>query len=217
MRSNDTIARPLAIFWLLLFIVCVSMCTSDTRAQEVRPETATIRLDPSMRTEEIGLWLARICVHEANWSAVESDARDCGAIMQVIERRRRRGDSWIEALMHTSPRFFHGTSDRSWARLLQPGQHRDDPQGWPSDWPAFSNYRERWQGVLENATAYATGELLPPCERAPRNWLSRTHPRDREVAHLHVEVRHDWAVVECGNTVHLFFEPVDPVTGEPRE
>lgn len=156
--------------------------------------------------ETDALWLSRICVHEANWRGGEPDVNDCGAIMQVVTNRHPDRD-FRRALASTSPRFHGGTSDRAWARELRLGTSRS-PEHWPEGWPAFSVYRDDFERVYERSLAFMRGDVAPPCEGSPRNWLSRVHPRDRAVAHRHVEVLRDWREVECGTTINAFYEPV---------
>lgn len=177
-------------------VVCCALgalTPSDTRAND----------------ETEALWLARLCVHEANWRGGEPEINDCGGIMQVIQNRMRvwGEPEFLDALMRTSPRFFGGRTDRSWARLLEPGVS-DDPEGWPSTWPPFRVYTDDFDLVYDRSLSFVTGALAPPCRGTPRNWLSRTHPRDRAVAHRHVEVLGDWREVRCGRTINAFYEHV---------
>jgi hypothetical protein len=159
--------------------------------------------------ETDALWLARLCAHEVNWRGGEPNINDCGGILQVIQNRMVvwSEPEFLDALMRTSPRFFAGITDRSWARELEPGVI-DDPDGWPSAWPPFRVYSDDFDLVYARSLSYVSGAEALPCRGRPRNWLSRTHPRDREVARRHVEEIGDWREVRCGRTVHAFYEHV---------
>lgn len=156
--------------------------------------------------ETDALWLARICVHETTWAGGLPDVNDCGGMMQVIQNRAD-GRSFRRTLRRLTPRFYGGRSTRPWARLLTLAD-RQSPEGWPEHWPAFGNYRESWRAVYARSLAFVRGELDPPCSGAPRNWLSRTHPSDREVARRYVEELRRWREVDCGETRNAFYEPV---------
>lgn len=160
--------------------------------------------------ETDALWLARLCTHEVNWRGGDARMNDCGGIMQVIRNRARvwGEPTFLDALSRTSPRFFAGSTNRAWARELDAGD-TSTPANWPVErWGEFERFSDDFDLVYERSLRFVSGDLAPPCRGRPRNWLSRTHPRDREVAHRHVEVLRVWREVNCGPTVHAFYEHV---------
>lgn len=178
----------LAIVLLIAFGMLFDSCTAPA---PVHAQIDEITSD--------ALWLTRICVHEASWAG--ADSNDCGAILQVL--RTRWGHMPVrQALALTCRRFFHGRSQRPWARRMEPGLVR--VADWPETWPAARTYRDEFSRVYARAERYVRRIDSLPCRGAPYHWMGNAR-RDREVMRAHL-ANGSWRLLECGGTVNHFLE-----------
>lgn len=142
---------------------------------------------------------AQACVHEATWAGATRTG-DCGGIIQVVMERRRRGESFEEALARTMPRFYAGTTSRAWTRALAWGPLRHDPPGWPAGAPPASHYDDSWRGVNARIEHYVEGSEPLPCDPPPRQWFGRE--TDSEA--LGRAMDRGWCEARCGETRNAF-------------
>lgn len=168
--------------------------------------------------ESDALVLARICAHEAGWSAHESG--DCAAIATVLLRLAEdRGWTFRAAAYAYSGRALRGeTSRRYYAEL---DEHGTQPASWPGHrWvtrgdivvaepgPSWSRFRPRWLALLDHARAVLAGEVVDACADPPDDWGGRV---DRRRA-----ARLGLVEVDCGETHNDFYrrpsrmDDVDP-------
>lgn len=180
-------------------------------AVPVDPEPEPTPPRPGLTRTDL-LWASRLCAHEATWAGRVDGTADCGGIVQVIlnrmvehearvqecEAEGRDGcggpETFTQRLSYTSPRFWAGTTTRSWARLLPAGPIRGVLAGWPADWPAPSNYTARWHSVYTHTHAYMSGREALPCDGTPTHWLGRRTDHDRLQEWLDSG---DWREVTC--------------------
>lgn len=120
------------------------------------------------------VWLARSCVGEAGFESGESG--ECAAIHHVYLKRSRMNNRRYAKIMHNysaAIRYGHG---KRWVRGLRADGGK--PPGFGKlDW---SNYRDKWLGVLETARKLLAGEISDPLPDALHygGWTDR-HRLDR--------------------------------------
>lgn len=222
-------STPVVLALLLLYPVM----RLPVRAQEVPevseaepiPEPPTVEEQPEAPgvppreglTREDVLWAARLCAHEATWAGREGGAPDCGGIVQVILNRMTDAprETFTRRLALTTPRFWRGTTTRSWARHLEAGPIRGPLPGWPATWPAASNFTDRWHSVYVRTHAFMTGREGLPCQGTPVNWFS-IRVDSRQIAERLATGR--FRRVECaGDERNAFLERVTRPTTPPVE
>lgn len=192
-----------------LFVKLAAMCLA-----------ATVVMSPShaLTRDDAQLWLARVCVHEASWSALDG-ANDCAAMHQVFlslaeemdERNPRREHTVVDAIRVYSPRFSAGTTSRAWTRWLTPLGR--EPHGWPRVWiardgrvlphPPWDAFADRWRRIYALAGGVLEQDPPGPCADRPRHWGARTGV-DAERARQRIE-RGIWFEVDCGETRNAFY------------
>ncbi len=150
-------------------------------------------------TREDRLFASQACVHEATWAGSTITA-DCGGIIQVAMERRNRGQSFVEALSRTMPRFSAGITSRSWTLHLPAGLLRVDPPGWPYDYPA-RRHDDDWLATNQRVAGYMRGAEPLPCSPTPRRWFGRTTDGDA-LARTLAEGR--WCEAICGESRNAF-------------
>lgn len=163
------------------------------------------------------LLAAQACVHEATWAGAERTG-DCGGIIQVVmerrrgvryvDGRRRRADTFEEALARTMPRFYAGRTTRSWTRFLEAGPLRIDPPGWPYDYPA-RHHDESWLGTNQRVAGYMRGSEPLPCSPTPGRWFGRVTDGDALASTL-AEGR--WCEAICGESRNAFLTRCSALT-----
>ncbi len=194
-RSGSTLEEVIAF---LIFLACFAAGVWQCEPEPVAAQGGS--------EAEIVL-AAGLCVHEANWSGGVGGGNDCGAIVQVVTNRQigywdgRTGRTFTETLRDTSPRFFHGLTPRAWARHL----NRRGPPGWPSEYPPFFVFRERYESVLDRTRGFMLGSEEFPCEEPVVRWYGR----DGEEQMLADLDGGDWRLAHCGETVNRFAYRVD--------
>ncbi len=146
--------------------------------------------------------LAGICIHELAWS-VEFD---CEPIYQVVRARQERHGyiSLERAIATNSRRFYGGTSNRPWARLLRPGIRRN-PDGWPDGWPSVTHYHSQIERVFDHASAIIDGQVPTRCNETPHRWGSRSRNLP-DISNGEAQVRLGrWREVDCGPTLQIYY------------
>lgn len=251
MRSRQRFLVALSFLLSALLFISAGAMPTGTEAQDVdaspvltdiassvAPAMATRRaIHPPaswIRPRDV-VWAARLCAHEATWaggvpgSPGVSGTADCGGIIQVLINRREArwpGEGFEQVVSHTSPRFYGGTTDRPWARVMPATPLRADPVGWPATWPHATNYTDRWHAVYQQTWNYMTGATPLPCDGHVDHWFGRRCDGDRIAAML---ATGRWAEVECQShytnaegvdsltrrTVNAFLEPVRPTEVDP--
>ena len=116
--------------------------------------------------------IARICVAEAGWSAL--DTGDCAAIGHLIVRRAARLErSELGLARAYSARHFDRArrDPRRWIAGLR--IDGEQPDGWPItlDWPG--RFRARWLDHVAFARKVLAGEVADPCEGQADHWGMR--------------------------------------------
>jgi hypothetical protein len=202
---EEDMAKRVRIVFLGLAMLAVGLALAPAApAQERAPSTETIQL-----------WLARICVHEMTWHV----EHDCEPMFQVFNAVRdamgRRRHTLIDAIARYSSRFYGGTGNRPWARLLRPGLLAD-PEGWPETWPDFRVFSDSWEVAYERAGAIVRGEVPTLCQERPRHWGSR-NPRlpDHDRAERAIAAGR-WHEVDCGPTVQAYYALGPVIEGEEQ-
>lgn len=120
---------------------------------------------------DVGLWLARSCIGEAGFYAVEGE---CAAIAHVyLKRAEIAGVPYYKTLRQYSGAIKrHRGHTRPWLFGLRRDNAR--PENWPPNlkWPA---YREAWSNTLSIADAFIAGEIPDPLPRADHygGWVDR--------------------------------------------
>lgn len=150
-----------------------------------------------------GLLAAQACVHEATWGGARSG--DCGGIIQVVETRRRPGETFSSALRRTMPRFARGATDRAWVSELPYGPLTRDPVRWPFRVPA-AHYSDAWRAVLHRVSEYMHGLEPMPCTPAPSAWFGRRTDGNVLAARLDSG---RWREADCGETANAFLYAID--------
>jgi len=154
-------------------------------------------------TQADGLLAAQACVHEATWAGVSTN--DCGGIIEVVETRRREGETFSSALRRTMPRFTTGRTDRSWALHLPFGPITRNPEGWP--FPVGARlHSSAWAGVMARVHGYMRDGVPLPCTPAPSSWMG-PGPDGHVIAERLASGR--WRTSECGETRNVFLYQVD--------
>ena len=135
--------------------------------------------------------LARTCVSEASWGAIESG--DCAAIAAI---GKRVGDGDVARGLRRYARAAHNTARtdrRRWVSHLD--GTLNEPEGWPSNlsWDVHS---PRWEHALEGSKMILSGEIRHQCLETPWHWGG---PMDLPRA-----LRNGWRVIYCGPTKNFF-------------
>ena len=148
--------------------------------------------------------LARTCVSEASWNAIESG--DCAAIAAVA-KRVGRGD--VARGLRLYARSAHNQNRRDarrWVAFLgnysalsnssTEANYPEAPEGWPAhlSWERHAPY---WQHVLDGAQRILSGEIQHRCTETPWHWGGAM---DRWRA-----VRNRWRQIDCGPTHNEFW------------
>lgn len=136
--------------------------------------------------------LARTCVSEASWGAIESG--DCAAIAE-IGRRVGRGD--VARGLRLYARSAHNTARtdrRRWVAHLD--GTLEQPEGWPANL-SWDRHSPLFDHVLEGSKRILAGELRHGCSETPWHWGGAM---DR-----HRAVRNRWRQIDCGATVNEFW------------
>lgn len=136
--------------------------------------------------------LARTCVSEASWTAIESG--DCAAIA-TIARRVGHGDVALGLRRYARPAHNQNRRDaRRWVAFL--GNSPGKPEGWPArlSWERHAPY---WQRVLDGSRRILDGEIRHRCVEEPWHWGG---PMDHARA-----VRNRWRRIDCGPTRNEFW------------
>lgn len=139
--------------------------------------------------------LARTCVSEASWGAIESG--DCAAIAE-IGRRVGRGD--VARGLRLYARSAHNQNRRDprrWVAFLNYSiSSNSSPDGWPVRL-SWDRHVQRWQHVVDGSQRILSGELKHRCTETPWHWGGAM---DR-----HRALRNRWRQISCGNTVNEFW------------
>lgn len=136
--------------------------------------------------------LARVCAHEAGWSALA----DCAAIYDVIwSGAARHGMSFRSYAYAYSGRALRGQTSRPWAGALR--EDGREPVGWPMRGPSWSGYRAQWLALLDYARALVAGDAASTCAQTPHDWGG---DMDSERAS-----RLGLIPVDCGTTRNHFY------------
>lgn len=136
---------------------------------------------------------SRACAHESTFEGGVGGTYDCGAQIQVIQTRRRPGETFSHALLRTMPRFAAHTTSRSWVHYLPDGPIRGDVLGWPYPYPARHD-SERWHSVYQRVSDFMLGREPLPCAQSPEQWFGR------RVDHEALQARLDsgrWVEADC--------------------
>lgn len=151
-------------------------------AMPVGAQEAPVPTPPFARyTRTEVLWVARLCVHETTWRGGigEGATTDCGGIYQVILNRMAPGETISGTLSRITPRFWRGTTTRSWTRHLIAGPIREDPPGWPENWPDARVFNQRWRAVYTRTRDFMEGREPLPCEGRVEHWFGRETDSER--------------------------------------
>jgi len=144
-------------------------------------------------TRADALLAARACAHESTFRGGRGGTYDCGAQIDVIQTRRRPGETFSHALLRTMPRFAARTTSRSWVHALPDGPIRGEIPGWPYAYPARHD-SEAWHSVYQRVTDFMLGREPLPCAQHPEHWFSR------RVDHEALQARLDsgrWVEADC--------------------
>lgn len=152
-------------------------------------------------TQSDGLFASQACVHEADFDSLG----DCGGIIQVVESRRRSGETFSAALRRTMPRFTAGRTDRVWALHLPYGPITENPEGWPYTYGA-AHHSAQWRAVVERVRGYMLGGVALPCSPQPISWLGRQ--TDGHVLAERLDSGR-WRESSCGPTSNAFLYLAD--------
>ena len=123
-------------------------------------------------TRADALLASRACAHESTFRGGRGGTYDCGAQIQVIQTRRRLGETFSHALLRTMPRFAAHTTSRSWVHALPDGPIRGEIAGWPYAYPARHD-SDAWSSVFARVTDFMLGREPLPCVDPPEHWFSR--------------------------------------------
>lgn len=126
---------------------------------------------------------SRACAHESTFRGGIGGTFDCGAQIQVIQTRRRPGETFSHTLLRTMPRFAAHTTSRSWVHGLPDGPIRGEVVGWPYAYPARHD-SAAWGSVFARVTAFMRGREPLPCAQPPEQWFGRRVDHDALQARL---------------------------------
>lgn len=136
--------------------------------------------------------LARTCVSEASWTAIESG--DCAAIA-TIARRVGRGDVALGLRRYARSAHNQNRRDsRRWVAFL--GNSPEKPEGWPERL-SWEHHVPAWEHVLDGSQRILNGEIHHRCTEEPWHWGGAAdHWR---------AVRNRWRRIDCGPTRNEFW------------
>jgi len=144
-------------------------------------------------TRDDALLEARACAHESTFRGGRGGTFDCGAQTQVIQTRRREGETFSHALLRTMPRFAAHTTSRAWVHALPAGPLHDDPPGWPYEYPARHD-SDAWHSVYLRVSDFMLGREPLPCAAPPEHWFGRRADHDQLAARL---ASGRWVEADC--------------------
>jgi len=207
MRKTEISNRSLTVvFWLLVFGLVSATCMGP-RISPALAQEATLGLTDIVAADIVRA--SQACVHETTWAGRESGTVDCGGIVQVIQNSRRPGESFTRALARRMPRFFHGTTDRSWVLGLRPGPVRANPIGWPYA-VSMRAFDSEWNSVYARTRGFMLGTEALPCTLEPVRWFGRT----TDSAHLAAALESgNWVEAQCGESRNAFLAPAPVLVG----
>jgi hypothetical protein len=152
------------------------------------------------------LVLARICAHEAGYTAYE----DCAAIHTVLSRGAERHHRTFrdEAYAYSGMALRRETSRPWYAELDERGR---EPYSWPIIMPlrcrdgicevrrapSWSRYRSLWLLLLATARLFVSGDKWDACTEWPDHWGGSM---DREGA-----LENGLREIDCGDTENDFW------------
>jgi len=132
----------------------------------------------SARTD-MSIILARSCVGEAGWNAVETG--ECASIWHIYLKRSRIGGLTLRRATHVYSAALksHSTHRRPW--LMQLSRDGLRPKEWPSR-ASWKVYRDRWMLTVAEADRFVAKQLDDPTPDALHfgGWLDR-HRLDKKV------------------------------------
>ena len=151
---------------------------------------------------ETRLALARICVSEAGFSRISREHHrltnrdDCAAIHEVLQNRRRPGQSLMGIMRQYSSLTFN--TDRQDRRrwLAHLNVQGTEPEGWPAHWN-WDRTRRAWLRTIRLAGRVMAGRELSTCDRRADHWGAQWYTRRA--------LRAGWEVIDCGDTHNKFW------------
>jgi len=115
---------------------------------------------PGLQARDVGLWLARSCVGEANFDSAETG--ECAALLHVYAKRARITNKTIYEIVRAysaavKPRKRH---PRPW--VLQLNRNGTRPKKWPGQKKKWSSVEHLWFDVLWLCDDFLKGKVSNP-------------------------------------------------------
>lgn len=180
--------RPKQLGILTAFLAAVT--TSSAGAEDVSDK-------------DLALAVARVSVNESGWSS----PADAAMIWQATKAHGRTNATRLAWLRRHSWTLFttlpvpHGNA--RWTRDLNWEGER--PRHWPSNAPAWSHYRKRWENVLRYALGLVTGRIRNrPCPAGVATWGGSMDSAQAELRGL--------VPLECEGTLNTGYALPDSTT-----
>lgn len=146
----------------------------------------------SAQRRDDALTLARVCAHEAGWSAFA----DCAAIYDVLRGGAARYGMSLTAYAHSySGRALRAQTSRPWVATLR--ADGGEPVAWPASYGPWARYRASWLALLDYARALVAGTVSSDCEEPPHDWGGDMDSDRAERLGL--------IPIECGQTRNRFY------------